>query len=253
VLGDVAAFVGGIRGLLTQAAHPEVVAGVGDHSRYRSDPLGRLSRTSAYVTATTYGAMPEVDRAVEQVRRRHRVVSGVSSRGIPYHAGAPDLAAWVHNALTDSFLSAHQAYGFRRLTAEDADRFVGEQSRIGALLGSDPMPRTALELSEWIEHHPRLAPSPESRDAIDFLTDPPLQPGLKMGYKILLDAALATMPPRILDILGVEAPRGAIPVGRVALRGLRWALGFSPSWELALRRTGSPVPQGMFIQKPRVT
>ena len=39
--------------------HPEVVAGVADHSRYREDPLGRLSRTSAYVTAASFGAMPE--------------------------------------------------------------------------------------------------------------------------------------------------------------------------------------------------
>src|SRR5262245_34256392 len=61
VIGDVATFVGGIRALLLQSAHPEVVAGVGDHSRYREDPLGRLSRTSSYVTATTYGALPEVE------------------------------------------------------------------------------------------------------------------------------------------------------------------------------------------------
>ncbi|HEY6634681.1 MAG TPA: oxygenase MpaB family protein, partial [Acidimicrobiia bacterium] len=40
LLADPAAFVGGLRGLLIQAAHPEVVAGVGDHSRYRDDPFG---------------------------------------------------------------------------------------------------------------------------------------------------------------------------------------------------------------------
>ncbi|NIR38143.1 MAG: DUF2236 domain-containing protein, partial [Actinobacteria bacterium] len=38
VIGDVAAFLGGIRALLVQAAHPEVVAGVSDHSRYQEDP-----------------------------------------------------------------------------------------------------------------------------------------------------------------------------------------------------------------------
>lgn len=53
VIGDAAAFVGGIRALLVQTAHPEVVAGVEQHSRYRDDPLGRLNRTSVYVTETT--------------------------------------------------------------------------------------------------------------------------------------------------------------------------------------------------------
>ncbi|MEO5966591.1 MAG: oxygenase MpaB family protein, partial [Candidatus Limnocylindrales bacterium] len=58
IMGDASTFIGGIRALLVQAAHPEVVAGVAAHSRYREDPLGRLSRTSNYVTATSYGAMP---------------------------------------------------------------------------------------------------------------------------------------------------------------------------------------------------
>ena len=34
VLGDVSSFIGGIRALMIQAAHPEVAAGVSDHSRY---------------------------------------------------------------------------------------------------------------------------------------------------------------------------------------------------------------------------
>ncbi len=246
VFADVATFVGGIRALILQAAHPEVVAGVGDHSRYREDPLGRLSRTSAYVTATTYGAAPEIDAAVAQVRRIHRVVSGVSSRGIPYDAGDPGYAAWVHNALTDSFLVAHQTYGRLTLSPSDQDSFVLEQTRVGALLGSDPMPTTAPELSRWIGLHPDLAPSPEMREAVDFLVDPPLEPGIKIGYKILLEAAVATLPIRVRSILGLTKTPGAVTAGRTAIAGLRWALGYSPSWELALLRTGSSIPEGRF-------
>ena len=248
VIGDVAAFVGGIRGLLIQAAHPEVVAGVGDHSRYKEDPLGRLSRTSSYVTATTYGAMPEVERAVSQVRRIHRVVSGVSSRGVNYDAGDPGFSAWVHNALTESFLVAHRVYGGVELGEEDEDRFVAEQTRVGALLGSSPMPESAQELSSWIEFHPEAAPSPEMRDAIEFLTDPPLEPGLRIGYKVLMEAAVATIPARLLDILGLTRTPGAISVGRAAVGGLRWALGYSPSWQLALVRTGQEIPGDLFKQ-----
>ncbi|HLF61677.1 MAG TPA: oxygenase MpaB family protein [Acidimicrobiia bacterium] len=249
VMGDVATFVGGIRALLLQAAHPEVVAGVGDHSRYREDPLGRLSRTSAYVTATTYGAMPEVEAAVTQVRRIHRVVSGVSSRGRPYNANDPGYAAWVHNVLTDSFLVAHQTYGEFKLSSSEQDLFVLEQTRVGALLGSDPMPASAEGLSGWIGLHPDLAPSPEMDEAVQFLSDPPLDPALKLGYKILLEAAVATLPRRLLSILGLTRTPGAVSAGRVAVSGLRWALGYSPSWQLALIRTGSPVPEGRFKQK----
>lgn len=249
IIADVAAFVGGIRGLLVQAAHPEVVAGVGDHSRYREDPLGRLSRTSAYVTATTYGAMPEVEAAVGRVRRVHRLVSGVSSRGVPYDASDPAFSAWVHNALTDSFLTTHLAYGGIKLSSEDADRFVAEQSRVGALTGADPMPSSRGELRIWIEEHPDIGHSPEMEEAVAFLSDPPLDPALRLGYKILRDAALVTIPDRILDVLGMEKPIGGMALGRRVVSALRWALGYSPSWRLALTRCEAPIPNGLFKQR----
>src|SRR3954447_1378616 len=55
VHADTAMCVGGLRALLLQVMHPLAMAGVADHSNYRSDPIGRLWRTSMYVGTTTYG------------------------------------------------------------------------------------------------------------------------------------------------------------------------------------------------------
>ena len=178
LMGDASTFIGGIRALLVQAAHPEVVAGVADHSRYREDPLGRLSRTSNYVAATSYGAMPEVEAAVGAVRRAHVRVRGTSHRGIPYTAADPELAAWVHNSLTDSFLVAARVFGPRSLSIEEADRFVTEQARVGRLLGADPLPETAAELARWVAQHPAVARSPGMVEAVGFLRQPPLSPAV---------------------------------------------------------------------------
>ncbi|MCU0270557.1 MAG: DUF2236 domain-containing protein [Acidimicrobiales bacterium] len=251
VIGDVTAFVGGIRALLVQTAHPEVVAGVEQHSRYREDPLGRLTRTSAYVTETTYGALPEVEAAVAAVRRAHRPVQGHSDRGRPYRAGNPELAAWVHNVLTESFLVAYQAYGPRRLTPREADRFVAEQTRIGALLGADPLPATQYDLSSWICGHPALASSRAQAQAIDFLRHPPLPLPVRAGYRLLFEAAVATIPGPIASVIGVEPSDRRRPAGAAAVRSLRWALGSSPSWHVALVRAGAPVPSGRFRQPLR--
>lgn len=248
VIGDAAAFVGGIRGLLMQTAHPEVVAGVEQHSRYRADPLGRLSRTSLYVTETTYGAMPEVEAAVATVRHAHGPVHGRSERDRAYSAGTPELAAWVHNVLTDSFLVAYQAYGPSPLTVDEADQFVAEQTRIGALLDARPLPSTAAELSRWIGEHPALASTRHQADAVAFLRNPPLPAPVRVGYHLLQGAAVATIPPVIRDVIGLSSTRGATEVGRLSVRSLRWALGSSPSWHLALERTGTPVPKGRFRQ-----
>jgi uncharacterized protein (DUF2236 family) len=248
VIGDAAAFVGGIRALVVQTAHPEVVAGVEEHSRYRDDPFGRLNRTSVYVTETTYGAMAEVEAAVAAVRTAHRPVRGRSERDRPYSAGQPEMAAWVHNVLTDSFLAAYQTYGPDRLTTAEADRFVAEQARIGALLDAAPLPETADELSQWIAQNPALAGSAAQTHALSFLRDPPLPFGVKLGYRLLFDAAVPTIQPAVRSLIDLQPTRGSEQVGRATVRSLRWALGSSPSWHLALVRSGAPVPPGLFRQ-----
>jgi uncharacterized protein (DUF2236 family) len=248
VIGDAAAFVGGIRALIVQTAHPEVVAGVEQHSRYRNDPLGRLTRTSFYVTETTYGAMPEVERSVEMVRRAHRPVRGRSERDVPYSAGQPEMAAWVHNVLTESFLAAYQAYGPSPLTPDEADRFVEEQTRIGALLDADPMPTTADALTAWVRDHPALDRTGDLRHAMEFLQDPPLSLPVKLGYRPLFNAAVATMPDRLRDLTGLSSPWRGRQIGRGTVNTLRWALGSSPSWHVSLVRVGAPVPDGLFRQ-----
>lgn len=248
VIGDAAAFVGGIRALVVQTAHPEVVAGVEQHSRYRDDPFGRLNRTSVYVTETTYGAIPEVEAAVAAVRTAHQHVRGRSDRDRPYSAGNPALAAWVHNVLTDSFLVAYQSYGPDPLTTAQADQFVREQAKIGALLDASPLPETADELSCWISEHPALAGSAAQANAMRFLGRPPLPFGVRLGYRPLFNAAVSTIPPAVNHAIGLRSTAGSGRVGRAAVHSLRWALGSSPSWHLALVRSGAPVPPGLFRQ-----
>lgn len=249
VMGDPATFIGGIRALMIQAAHPEVVAGVDQHSRYRDDPLGRLSRTSNYVTATAYGAMPEVESAIEEVRLAHRHVRGRSHRDVPYTAETPRFGAWVHNSLTDSFLAANQAFGRRRLTAEEADRFVAEQAILGRLMSAEPVPTTADALSAWVVEHPAIGPSPGMESAIEFLRQPPLSPLVSVGYRALSVAAVSIIPERIRAILDLEPVVGAHLIGASSIRFLRWALGLSPSWRMALIRAGVEPPPGLFKQQ----
>lgn len=249
VVGDVAAFVGGIRALLVQSVHPEVVAGVADHSSYEEDPLGRLSRTSAYVTATAYGAEPEVERAVETVERAHRSVRGVSHRGQRYSASGSAFAAWVHNVLVDSFLVAYQVYGPHALERSRADAFVAEQRVLGSKLHAVDLPATSSDLTRWVTSNPAIARSPGMEDTIRFLRRPPLPLAVGGGYRILFHAAVATIPDSIKHVLGLNAYPGSIAVGRSTVATLRWAMGSSPSWWLALQRVGADPPDGIRFRR----
>ena len=64
VHGGMATMVAGIRALLVQALHPGAMAGVHDWSRYREDPLGRLTGTIRWLITVTFG-----DRATAEVYR----------------------------------------------------------------------------------------------------------------------------------------------------------------------------------------
>ena len=204
LMGDVAALFGGIRALLIQFAHPEVAAGMVDHSAYERDHLGRISRTTDYVAATSFGAMPEVERAVNAVRRAHRVVAGTSHRDRPYTADDQDLSSWVHNALSESFLTTYQQFGPTRLTRDEMDRYASEQVVLGRLIGADDLPETAAALTEWIGSHPAVAASPGARQMVPFISAPPAGPMMRFGYKLLFWASCATIPKRIRRALGVR-------------------------------------------------
>jgi uncharacterized protein (DUF2236 family) len=250
IVGDSSVFIGALRALLLQAAHPEVAAGVFQHSRYREDPLGRLTRTESYVTATSFGAMPEVEAAVARARRRHGPVQGLSHRGLPYDASDPALDAWVHNSLTDSFLTAYRFYGSGPCSQALADAYVAEQVRVGELLGAEPLPATAAALSTWLSEHPALGPSPGSVEAVRFLRRPPLPLGVLSVYRLVFRAAVATLPEGVLRIIDVRARASDLQVGRATVRALRWALGASADWDLALLRTGASPPAGVCFRQP---
>ena len=245
IMGDVSSFIGGIRALLIQAAHPEVAAGVANHSTYRDDPLGRLSRTASYVTATAFGAMPEVEKSIKMVSSAHRPVSGTSSRGEKYSAGNPEMAAWVHNALIDSFLVSYQNFGPFVLKNEEADSYVYEQTNLGNLMKASPLPENAASLSCWLSENPKVGSSKEGAEAVSFLKKPPLPFFTRIAYKILFNAAVVTMPIELREAIGVNPKKGAKTAGNFLTKVLRYALGSSPAWAAALDRSGTKRPNGI--------
>lgn len=273
LLAEPAAITGGLRALLTQLLHPLAMAGVADHSAYRTDPLGRLSRTSAYVTISAFGAVPEALQAAEQVRRVHRHVRGTAPDGRTYRADDPRLLVWVSVALTSSFLRADELWAPFPRTAGDRDRFVLEQSRIAALL--DPrvdlrpfardaearrellgwrvplplledggLPRSEAELEGLLaDFAPDLAVGEQGAAAVRFLRRPPLPRAARGGYRSMLVGALGSMPPRHRSLLGSGMSDVAAAAARAQcgalLAAMRTATGPSPALAAAHRRVGT--------------
>jgi hypothetical protein len=122
--------------------------------------------------------------------------------------------------------------------------FVAEQTAVGRLLDAAPLPETEQELADWVYDHPDIGRSPGMESAVDFLHSPPLQLKVRLGYRVLYWAAAATIPKKTRDVLGIRRLPGAILAGKALTHFLRWALGSSPSWYIALSRVGEPLPAG---------
>jgi uncharacterized protein (DUF2236 family) len=231
VHGDSAMFAGGLRALLLQSLHPLAMTAVAEHDDYRSDPWGRLARTSTFLAATTFGPADVAQQAVDRVRRVHEHVTGTGPGGVPYRAGDPHLLRWVHVAEADSFLRCHQRFGARPLDAAGCDGYVADMARIGEALGVPDPPRTHRELTAALEsYRPELRAIPQAREAARFLVrTPPLPLAARGPYALLALAAVAELPGWARAELRLPLPPGAGRVlapagGRGVTAAIRWIM-----------------------------
>ncbi len=169
--------LGGLRALLLQAVHPLAMAGVSAHSEFRDDPWGRLVRTARYIGTVTYGTTADARRAAARVRGLHRTVNGIDpATGRPYSATDPELLTWVHVTEVDSFLTTARRGGLA-LTDEEADAYVAEQARSGALLGvpAELAPQSVADIRDYYAQlRPQLQVTAPAREAARYVIHPPM-------------------------------------------------------------------------------
>lgn len=232
VHADTSMFIGAIRALLLQALHPVALQAVVDHAGFRRDFWGRFQRTSRYLALTTYGTVPDAERAIAAVRAIHRRVTGAMRDGSPYAADDPHLLMWVHVAEVDSFLRAFQAFGDGALTPADADEYLRQAGSVAARLGVIDPPGTVAELNSIMEsYRPELSGTgPAAQEASSLLLlHPPFTGFTRAGYHLLAAGAVSILPPWArtelrLPALPVTECTVIRPLGRSAMRTLRWAL-----------------------------
>jgi uncharacterized protein (DUF2236 family) len=228
---DVATLVGGVRALLLQTLHPAVMAGVAQHSNYRTDPWGRLQRTSIFLEEVIFGTADRAAAACARVRRVHAFVKGVTPAGTPYDATDPHLMAWVHLTEVDSFLAAHQRFGSRKLTSSEADGYVADMAKIAEALGIHHPPRSVATLADDLDaYRSELAVTPEAAETIRFVRDPPLPLAARPAYRSLAQGALMLLPSWASRMIGSPGDRqfGESMATRrtvATVATLRWALG----------------------------
>lgn len=245
-------FVAGIRALLMQALHPGAMAGVHDWSRYREDPLGRLSGTVRWIVVLTFGSTDQAGRETSRVGRLHARVAGeyAAGDGSPRHYSATDgdLVDWVHVTFADAFLTCHETWGGP--IPGGADAYVRDWATAGRLMGVEVPPVTADELRArrdgYLERG-ELRGDERVADVVRFLKRPPFRGTLGIAYRALFAAAVSTIPAPYRRLLGVR--RTILPVRAltgVVLRVAQRSIGSGPRAQdfarMRLRRLDAAQP-----------
>ncbi len=223
VNGDVTSMmVGGVTALLLQMLHPAVLAGVWDHSNFRTDMLGRLRRTARFIAVTGYADREEALAAIAQVRAVHDRIGGTLPDGTPYQANDPELLAWVHVSEAVSFLDAWIRYA-------EPDMLLSEQAMIGEMLGAVAVPRSRAEAMALIETiRPSLTVTDRTREVAHLVLNQPSRSAASAPLQAMVfQAAVDLLPRWAREMHGLHGPVLTRPLIRAGTYGvaktLRWA------------------------------
>ncbi len=232
VHADPSMFVGGLRALLLQSLHPLAMAGVAEHSDYKSDPWGRLQRTGHFLAVTTFGTAKDAEQAVAMVQSIHQRVRGTAPDGRPYSAGDPHLLRWVHVAEVDSFLTTYQRFSGSPLDRAGRDGYVADAARVAEALGIEAPPQTEAELRDQLNaFRPELESTSAARDSARYLLlKPPVPWFARPPVAVLQAAAVASLPtwarwPLRLPFVPVTEATVVQASGRALVRSIGWAIG----------------------------
>jgi uncharacterized protein (DUF2236 family) len=197
VHGDFSSMLcGGISALLMQMLHPLALAGVWDHSTFRSDMMGRLRRTSQFIAVTTFGNTVDARTLIERVKRIHLQVTGVDAQGVEYAASDPRLLTWVHVAETSRFLASHVRYKNPQLSLAEQDRYYAEAAVVAEALGAEQVPKSVEDVEAYLlAMQPQLRCDERTREVLSILMNAPAPSWqARPAMKAMLMAGIELLP-----------------------------------------------------------
>jgi uncharacterized protein (DUF2236 family) len=246
-------FVGGGAAALLQLAHPFVAYGVDQHSKTKTDPLGRFQRTFDNVLAMNFGTLDQAIKSAERVHRVHERIVGTINENAgdytdksEYQANTESALFWVHATLLDTAVRVYEAC-VRKLSADEKEKYYQESYHFAALFGisQENIPKT------WIDFQQYMADTCESGELV--VTEPAMEmrkfllrsptPSLRPLFAWLEVMSAGFMHPRFRKEFGFRYEQreraifgASIVALRVAIRMLPAHLRYGPAYMAAKHR-----------------
>ncbi len=235
----------GPRALLLQLAHPQVAAGVADHSDFRADPWARLRGTLRSYLRIVYGTGAAARAEIRRLNGLHRTITGPT-----YRARDPELSLWVHATLVESTIVVADAW-LEPLSPERRARYYAETLPIGRAFGIPasllPADLEAFDayVAASIGAGGPVRVGDTARELAHAVLHPPLGPvipplaGLPAAtYAWTLWPAIGLLPPAIREDYG-------LPWGPFRQAVAAWLVAGWRGWRPVLPATFRQMPQAL--------
>ncbi|NDY84445.1 DUF2236 domain-containing protein [Orrella sp. NBD-18] len=199
--------IGGISSLILQALHPQALAGIWDHSSFREDLKGRLSRTAYFIAATTYGPTDMANQVIDRVNHIHSKISGSDEFGKPYSATDPHLLAWVHLTETRSFMCAYEHHRKNNMTINEKNKYFFEMKTLGERMGAINLPSTYDSTENAIKNYiPELYYGDRAKSIIHLLENFPGNMTTKPFINLISRASFMNLPDWVYPLINRARP-----------------------------------------------
>lgn len=239
---------GGVSALLLQMLHPLALAGVWDHSNFREDMLGRLRRTSQFISVTTFGPSAEAQRLIDKVKAIHLQVNGIDNKGQPYAASDPHLLTWVHVAESSRFLASHLRYRNPHLSLAQQDTYYREAARVAEALGASNVPKSRASVDDYLHQmRPQLVCDERTQEVARILLAAPAPSALARPFgALVMQAGIDLLPDWAQQQLGFTPGATRRRLVRIGVGGVGRVLRASVrngSYHRAMRRMNKAAAQ----------
>jgi uncharacterized protein (DUF2236 family) len=237
---------GAYREALMAAVGPKSSHAIHTQSRYQSDPVGRIKRTTTFATAVIFGTTAQAEHASAVVRRRHAHVRGVEpvtgerySLKAPFTGPARDrdrelfLSGYV--IIMESVVVAYDMF-CQRLSAAEHDRYWQEMVPMAGQLGLEPedVPTNRDSVDAFYRTiTPELALTPDGKqlyqDLVDVTRlDRKLWPALP-AQTLFAAQTLTTIPDTFRTLMPSLIPKRLDPLLIASARATAHAMTLAPA------------------------
>ena len=257
---EAAIMLGGGCAALMQVAHPYVAHAIDQHSKTRTDPVGRFVRTFTHVFAMVFGDLEEALDSARRVHTVHMKIHGAIRedvgrfrRGHRYHANDPDGLLWVHATLIDTAMRVHDLL-VRPLRPSEREAYYAESKRFAHLFGIPDVlvPDSLADFERYYASmiaSDTIAVGSAAREIRRYLFAPPTPAHAPlMGWFEAFTASL--MPPDLRDAFDLPADASAramvqrsLPIIRTTIRALPDRFRYFPAYSEASRRARGKAPR----------